>query len=547
MLSALAQRTTQSRELNNMCLDNAMLEKQRECDDALFLAEAFKNASLSEQQSKNKQKKKKGSSLHEGNIGTDKTGKNEAQVDSRANVTTKKRVERTKNNIKANVNAPLAMSTPAATAAAQATASNGSKNSRQRRNEKREFLKREEQGAREDENFFGKKSVEEEEEEQAVNVATPNAQQEKKKSQKEKEDSGKIASKSAGLNLANKFTAVASANEGIIAKTLEARPPPGYTSQGAYFTQGEKLKKASDEKGAYVSPFAHILQSAPTSLPPSFDTPQGARGEGFVLGMDDPNAPKSLFNTDSTWQGSAAFSPPSKFRDVKSIPSFVPRTPAGNNGGNDSNGRSSRLNHQHQAESDVDFIPREEKDDHLTANDLYKTELCRSFTETGECRYNDKCQFAHGRDQLRCVVRHPKYKTQVCRTFTETGQCPYGNRCRFVHEKLPEKGVLGTLATNSHHIVLENWNPSAGNEPLCLQRQQQASREEYGGQVNFGSRLGIFRHITHDEDQQHQSPSNAYKYTDRSYSHTSPTTSSPESSNEEEYRYQESPRDASYY
>jgi len=79
-----------------MCLDNAMLEKQRECDDALFLAEAFKNASLSEQQSKNNKKKKKGSSLHEGNIGTDKTGKNEARVDSRANVTTKKRVERTK-------------------------------------------------------------------------------------------------------------------------------------------------------------------------------------------------------------------------------------------------------------------------------------------------------------------------------------------------------------------------------------------------------------------------------------------------------------------
>jgi hypothetical protein len=47
----------------------------------------------------------------------------------------------------------------------------------------------------------------------------------------------------------------------------------------------------------------------------------------------------------------------------------------------------------------------------------YKTELCRPFTETGKCKYGDKCQFSHGTKELRILMRHPKYKTEYCRTF----------------------------------------------------------------------------------------------------------------------------------
>jgi len=63
----------------------------------------------------------------------------------------------------------------------------------------------------------------------------------------------------------------------------------------------------------------------------------------------------------------------------------------------------------------------------------YKTELCRPFEENGTCRYGSKCQFAHGKAELRSVVRHPKYKTDLCRTFHTTGLCPYGPRCHFIH------------------------------------------------------------------------------------------------------------------
>ncbi|XP_046665069.1 protein TIS11 isoform X1 [Homalodisca vitripennis] len=63
----------------------------------------------------------------------------------------------------------------------------------------------------------------------------------------------------------------------------------------------------------------------------------------------------------------------------------------------------------------------------------YKTELCRPFEESGECKYGDKCQFAHGGHELRNLVRHPKYKTELCRTFHTVGFCPYGPRCHFIH------------------------------------------------------------------------------------------------------------------
>jgi len=65
----------------------------------------------------------------------------------------------------------------------------------------------------------------------------------------------------------------------------------------------------------------------------------------------------------------------------------------------------------------------------------YKTELCRQFEEAGRCCYGGRCQFAHGRAELRSVTRHPKYKTDLCRTFHNTGLCPYGQRCHFIHNE----------------------------------------------------------------------------------------------------------------
>jgi len=78
-------------------------------------------------------------------------------------------------------------------------------------------------------------------------------------------------------------------------------------------------------------------------------------------------------------------------------------------------------------------------EDELSGQNRYKTELCKSFTETGNCRYGTKCQFAHGKEEVRPILRHPKYKTEICKTFHTTGTCPYGIRCRFIHTRSKEE------------------------------------------------------------------------------------------------------------
>lgn len=67
---------------------------------------------------------------------------------------------------------------------------------------------------------------------------------------------------------------------------------------------------------------------------------------------------------------------------------------------------------------------------------LYKTELCRGFSELGYCKYGDKCQFSHSPVEQREISRHPKYKTETCRVFWEQGTCPYGKRCCFLHSNI---------------------------------------------------------------------------------------------------------------
>ncbi|CAL8354018.1 unnamed protein product [Lota lota] len=76
------------------------------------------------------------------------------------------------------------------------------------------------------------------------------------------------------------------------------------------------------------------------------------------------------------------------------------------------------------------------------ATTRYKTELCRTYQESGVCKYGSKCQFAHGEEEVRGLHRHPRYKTEACRTFHTVGFCPYGARCHFIHnaDEMQEEG-----------------------------------------------------------------------------------------------------------
>lgn len=69
-------------------------------------------------------------------------------------------------------------------------------------------------------------------------------------------------------------------------------------------------------------------------------------------------------------------------------------------------------------------------------NHKLKNELCRNFLSLGYCPYNEKCQFAHGTNELRQNSDHNgKYKTKKCTAFFREGYCLYGERCNFLHSE----------------------------------------------------------------------------------------------------------------
>lgn len=118
-----------------------------------------------------------------------------------------------------------------------------------------------------------------------------------------------------------------------------------------------------------------------------------------------------------------------------------------------------------------------------TATSRYKTELCRPFEESGKCKYGDKCQFAHGKHELRHMVRHPKYKTELCRTYHSSGICPYGPRCHFIHNQ--EDSIVGVQKSNP---IPGSFNQSRGgsNTPLNLPLSPQ---QRIGNGFSFPSPL----------------------------------------------------------
>ncbi len=134
---------------------------------------------------------------------------------------------------------------------------------------------------------------------------------------------------------------------------------------------------------------------------------------------------------------------------------------------------------------------------------LYKTEICRTFEETGACRYGTKCQFAHDQSELRPTMRHPRYKTEICKTFWEQGTCPYGKRCCFIHnESVQSHGSARSFATtdgslserfthNYSHPSMETVPilPQHGADSRVLSRFEKFSASPiFSLSENFGSR-----------------------------------------------------------
>ena len=83
------------------------------------------------------------------------------------------------------------------------------------------------------------------------------------------------------------------------------------------------------------------------------------------------------------------------------------------------------------------------------ANPKYKTSMCKHFNTPQGCSYGDKCQFAHGSQELRLSGNGPmpipqqnknkmqnniiNFKIAKCKNWEKDKTCKYGVHCTFAH------------------------------------------------------------------------------------------------------------------
>ncbi|GLT96667.1 hypothetical protein SLE2022_142730 [Rubroshorea leprosula] len=97
----------------------------------------------------------------------------------------------------------------------------------------------------------------------------------------------------------------------------------------------------------------------------------------------------------------------------------------------------------------------------------HKTEMCRAWEDFGHCRFSSKCQFAHGKEELR-PNRFPirnKSETQMCKSYASTGSCIYGPKCHLIHPVIMETTAVISEMDSATSPAHNNQNPRATIKP----------------------------------------------------------------------------------
>eukprot|EP00966_Prymnesium_polylepis_P240215 5555134-Prymnesium_polylepis.1 len=111
----------------------------------------------------------------------------------------------------------------------------------------------------------------------------------------------------------------------------------------------------------------------------------------------------------------------------------------------------------------------------MRRHDLYKTVLCKRYTLPSGCPHEEDCWFAHGERELRNVQADPAssnvtrrnaqpesasssasrlWKTTLCRHYSQTGSCQHGGQCAFAHG---EQELRQAQASASSSTTLEKF------------------------------------------------------------------------------------------
>jgi hypothetical protein len=103
-----------------------------------------------------------------------------------------------------------------------------------------------------------------------------------------------------------------------------------------------------------------------------------------------------------------------------------------------------------------------------TLKQKFKTQMCKHFLEDGLCPLQQYCQFAHGPEELRqpndplpkhfgktaLGAVHSNYKTEPCKYWLESGECKFGDGCSFYHTEQERRRLIDPLPNLPEGVTL---------------------------------------------------------------------------------------------
>ena len=127
-----------------------------------------------------------------------------------------------------------------------------------------------------------------------------------------------------------------------------------------------------------------------------------------------------------------------------------------------------------------------------------KTEMCKTWSLTGQCRFGETCSFAHGEEEIRQKNHlHSNFKTKPCTAFYTQGFCPYGYRCQYIHHEIlyhPSLKVFYENTVKSLHPTSERLSKVKDFVSYTDELQSDQKRRK----MKFGvkrPKLAIFKKI----------------------------------------------------
>lgn len=125
-----------------------------------------------------------------------------------------------------------------------------------------------------------------------------------------------------------------------------------------------------------------------------------------------------------------------------------------------------------------------------TLRQKYKTQMCKHFVEDGDCPLKQYCQFAHGPDELRqpndplpknfgktaLGAVHSNYKTEPCKNWMTTGECKFGDGCSFFHSEEERRRLIDPLPNLPEGVTLPPMP-----EKLKKHKSNQYYKQQNGG------------------------------------------------------------------